>query len=499
MKSSSGTRSETDRQFDVQAAAHYLAPWHKLRVISDEEPCSTRPHWFYPDLEECSELCGDKLQRLLSSHSYAVIAHFDKLNQCIVLDVTKLDTQHARDVPLFVNDYPVQLSLANPEFPKVDSLAAMAEIPPDVAQVMLHELRLLKDAFLARHPDVWALSGSYRRRGGAIDFSEVCVTAFVRSKQRNLPTVCCVERKLGSFAVDVEEMPSSKEANILRVIEEDMFYDEESRAAFNQGRDMATLRVGDTIYIGPENARWASCGAARRKGTLGCFLRPKAPGRSNERFALTAGHVVKNLGQNVQGYPMQQTIGVVHVRMDETETRHTMQSSRDYAAIKIDLDAGFTCDSSGIGTNVDWQHMDHKVIALSGEISTFLGNDPETSSASEVAWSLRDSALSLKQLLPEYAVFKFGQTTRLTVGCIANVPLFLREDRVRIKIRPWQGWTKFADSGDSGSVIFDRAGAIVGLLTQSWRAHGFCICIPITEVLGELEMELVPRDDPEGI
>jgi len=88
---------------------------------------------------------------------------------------------------------------------------------------------------------------------------------------------------------------------------------------------------------------------------------------------------------------------------------------------------------------------------------------------------LQDQAQSISELTPDqrcYNAFKLGATTGATAGVFHNVkfPVQLKHE-AHVKPQPSreylfqpQGGPKFADRGDSGSVVYDNEGRIVGLM-----------------------------------
>jgi hypothetical protein len=62
---------------------------------------------------------------------------------------------------------------------------------------------------------------------------------------------------------------------------------------------------------------------------------------------------------------------------------------------------------------------------------------------------------------------------------------------VRLKIMPYEKWPTFATKGDSGSVVFDRKGDAVGLITQEWPRWNFSVASPIDEECNDLGVSLL--------
>jgi hypothetical protein len=88
-------------------------------------------------------------------------------------------------------------------------------------------------------------------------------------------------------------------------------------------------------------------------------------------------------------------------------------------------------------------------------------------------------------------VFKLGAKTRLTKGVVSAVKLYPRPAKrgvsnQRYIIKQKVGDKVFGDKGDSGSIVFDKNGRLVGLFTGLLVETKCFICIPIEQVAGSL-------------
>ncbi|EGD79551.1 hypothetical protein PTSG_10118 [Salpingoeca rosetta] len=484
---------------EVDALEQVFELWPEVLSLEEEETeaqqsrCMSQqqPHWFV-HLSEAARV-DDTLrkaaeevevqvgQQLVASHPHGLGVFFDEQREpvAITLAVTDNSCEHAHAVPAFINGVPVQVWKGAPSFPQVSRPPVPDRgVPAIVAAPMCRELQLYSKVYLQRHPDVVALSGGYRHRRGIVFVDEPCVIAYVRSKQQALPSVCCVDACFGSFPVDVEQAPSRHEAELVRNEPPDPFYTTDSHLAFGSGRDTSVLRVGDTIHAHSRPEAF---------GTLGCFVARQ--GDQGQRVCgVTAGHVLPKAEEDVRlRLPACTTnippVGRTCLTTYEGSARPEL-SDDDLALFELAEDV--TADFSAIGTDMDWEHMRHERVSLTGSVSKYVGPSPEDSRVDARTLSVSDTVPSSEPL-----VFKFGHTTRLTAGVLAAVPLFMREERVRIRIRPWQGCEAFAQRGDSGAVVFDDKGGVVGVLVQAWQHQNFCVVIPISEVQHRLGVQLL--------
>lgn len=149
----------------------------------------------------------------------------------------------------------------------------------------------------------------------------------------------------------------------------------------------------------------------------------------------------------------------------------TKMADRDYAFVVC---SEHHINTREFGLETEWQSMGHSIITMSDHISP-LGNITSLISAAP---------------LDNTYVFKNGATTHLTIGVVDRFLFYVPEKRVRIKVRKYEDWT-FGRHGDSGSLVCDENGFLVGLLVQYYPTpHNFWIVIPMDEILQALDLSI---------
>jgi hypothetical protein len=113
-------------------------------------------------------------------------------------------------------------------------------------------------------------------------------------------------------------------------------------------------------------------------------------------------------------------------------------------------------NSQTIGFEADWLHARHD----GSNFATWADADPISFSG------------TIATPTDNMLVFKFGVTSRLTLGLVLPVPLYQfvphephKGLRTRLRIQPYKKWTQFAQKGDSGALVFDKK------WRRRWSAH----------------------------
>ena len=199
-------------------------------------------------------------------------------------------------------------------------------------------------------------------------------------------------------------------------------------------------------------------------GTLGCVVKytgPTGPGdlRNGATYVLSAAHVMLGVGNTIcQPLKSSDKIGSVVA-----------------SVLDDDVDAAI----SDIGWN-----LNEAVPEIIG-IGPVKGTHDVTSD---------DLMLSHK----DYGVKKRGRTTGLTFGGVyaLNFNGFNKpgEDKRAVNnlmMIQASGNGVFGDHGDSGSVVLNNAGQVVGLLTSMGATGAIASAIPISTVLHRLQIEIL--------
>jgi hypothetical protein len=146
-------------------------------------------------------------------------------------------------------------------------------------------------------------------------------------------------------------------------------------------------------------------------------------------------------------------------------------SNRDYAFV-FNLNQAILTNTCRLGLENEWKAMKHNPVELQYKGSDLLH-------------------LSSSAPFPQnQCVFKNGAKTHLTPGIVDRFLYFEDIGVRRIKITNFQDWD-FASKGDSGSVVCDEFGKIIGLLVQHFSEHDFWVIIPVDEIMENLDLSFV--------
>jgi hypothetical protein len=323
----------------------------------------------------------------------------------------------------------------------------MAESNNDDMFKKMSEVRDRYQAKAMSIPGVFGTSIGIRQVLGKI-VAEPAIIFHVEKKRslQEIPANERIPKELEGFPTDVvgQELPATDEAARTQA------------ANLNDENRYRPLQGGCQIAEGKTSAYGI--------GTLGCvvkYIGPTGPGdlRNGATYVLSVSHVMLGVGNTIcQPRKLSDKIGSVVA-----------------SVLDDDVDAAI----SDIGWN-----LNEAVPEIIG-IGPVKGTHDVTSD---------DLMLSHN----DYGVKKRGRTTGLTLGGVYaikfngfNKPGEDRRAVDNLMMIKGSGNGVFGDHGDSGSVVLNNAGQVVGLLTAMGATGAIASAIPISTVLRRLQIEIL--------
>lgn len=164
----------------------------------------------------------------------------------------------------------------------------------------------------------------------------------------------------------------------------------------------------------------------------------------------------------------------------------------------------------GVGNDI-FQPFREKI----GSVVASVLDDDVDAAISDIGWNLNEAVPEIIDIGPvkgthdvtsndlmlshnDYRVKKRGRTTGLTFGGVYalnfngfNIPGADRRTVKNLMMIKASENAVFGDHGDSGSVVLNNAGQVVGLLTSMGATGGIASAIPISTVLRRLQIEIL--------
>lgn len=274
---------------------------------------------------------------------------------------------------------------------------------------------------------------------------------------------------------------------------------------FNPARIFPTIvSVGNAVVPKPQAStdRWRP-----DYGSVGCFVR-KATRKKKKLFGfVTAGHVV-DCNNDDTFTDRREEVSLIKIDPDRDglklascEAAKVLGASRpgwckytspnpnnsednrvlarDYAFVHL-ANSTSKVDVSTIGEVDDWQCF----AAIQADGAPW---DDQSSAPIKLTGEVR----AIKPSEVACPLFKFGARTGLRASHLTGVLYYESVDRSRLMIKTLSDPDyAFAIGGDSGSIVFDESGAVVGMVTQWHQKHDFVVAIPIDEICLELDIEV---------
>src|ERR1700756_2070401 len=322
----------------------------------------------------------------------------------------------------------------------------MAESNNDDMFKKMSEARDRYQAKAMSIPGVFGTSIGIRQVLGKI-VAEPAIIFHVEKKRslQGIPADERIPKELEGFPTDVVSREASATGEAART----------QSANVNDENIFRPLRGGCQIVEG-HTKDWTT-------GTLGCvvkYIGPDGPPRdlrNGATYVLSVSHVMLGVGNDIF-QPTRDKIGSVVA-----------------SVLDADMDAAI----SDIGWN------------LAGAVPKIIDIGPVK--------GFHDVTLNeLKSSHNDYSVKKRGRTTGLTFGGVyaLNFNGFNKpgEDKRAVNnlmMIKASGNAVFGDHGDSGSVVLNNAGQVVGLLTAMGATGAIASAIPISTVLHRLQIEIL--------
>eukprot|EP00300_Choanocystis_sp_HF-7_P013567 c18351_g1_i1.p1 GENE.c18351_g1_i1~~c18351_g1_i1.p1 ORF type:complete len:429 (+),score=70.64 c18351_g1_i1:364-1650(+) len=401
---------------------------------------------------------------LMATHPASCRVEID--NGRIILFVTDLDASLAVNVPKYFHTYPVVAGNAQSAEEPTKSFGVHDYFTDTEIKAALATVRKHSDNLFANYPTMLGLTLGLRRSQGFVHFDELCIKA-----------LCCndptskqpPEMKIGSLVVDFVEI----DEHLTQLVSDTPVFVPELRGTVEY---QDCERRGNGFGICLADVSPNSDKLQRTDwGTIACISSCIDDGKRVLGF-VTAGHTVLREGNSV--FPCNHRtsysnplvaaefqVGTVAKLQLNNGGRSHVHIVEDYAFVRstsVQMPAK-------IGEDIEWEHLGHTRVTLTGEI-----ND---------------------NIVVGQLVFKRGVATGLTPGLVSSNEIIDSHNKRRLLVKPYsQNWGHFAESGDSGSLVFDENGSMVGMVVLMEKDEPcVTVVIPWKEVHESLGLISIAR------